>query len=173
MAQNESRYDAAVALFENTGMSESEARAYVIRELHGLGRQEAAQTMDADPSTVDTLHQRAKQKATLPDIVRVDPNAETGHAERRAIEIWFENEALLRYVVREHETGEVAVYEEIYAADDPASLYEKFDISIEPDELERAALESLDEYVRTYKHDPEALRHDWPHVFEAITLYGA
>jgi len=173
MPQNTTRFDAAVETFANEGLSQREAEAYVSRRIAGLGRQEAARRLDIEPSTLDTLVERAKGKnPQLPSISKVDyPDATKGR-EVAAARIWFENGAQLRYVKREHEDGTVALSEETFGADDSHSVLESFGVGGADDGVASFALESISEYLQSYR-DPETCRRDWPHVFEALTLVTA
>jgi len=53
---------AASALTEAGLLTESQARVWVAREAHGLGRQETADLLDMAPSTTDTNRRRARDK---------------------------------------------------------------------------------------------------------------
>jgi hypothetical protein len=173
MSRNTTRFDAAVETFTNQGLSQREAEAYVSRRIAGLGRQEAARWLDIEPSTLDTLVERAKDKdPQLPGISKVDYPDSTKDREVAAARIWFENGAQLRYVKREHEDGTVTLSEETFGADDPHSVLESFEVGGEGDDVVAFALESISEYLQSYR-DPETCRRDWPHVFEAITLHDA
>lgn len=166
------RQKAIETFTENTDMTEREAEAYVLRELEGIHREQSAQMMDVDPSTLDTLHQRAKPKAKLPqiDIVKRVSATNTGSEEGQAWEIWFENGAMLRYVWND-------AYDEIMEtttrADDPHSIHDELGVAGDEDELEAYALESVSEYTRNYRDDIEACKSDWTPVYEAITGYSA
>lgn len=165
--------DTAIKTFANhSEMTEREAEAYVRRQIAGQSRAEAASLMDISASTVDTQVQKAKPKAKLPNIdvvKRVQPS-NTGLEEGLAYEIWFENGAMLRYVWNDS-YGEIM--ETTARADDPHSLYQQVGVAGSEDELEAYALESIAEYMQTYRDDIEACRSDWPDVFEAILCYAA
>lgn len=168
-----SRFDVAVETFQDSsGMTESEAEVYVLRALDGRSRSEVAEQLEKSESTVDTQHQNAKQKAALPAIDTVERKSprNTGVGEGEAYEIWFENGARLRYAWNE-DRGEIV--EATFAADDPQSVHERFDVGGSEDELAEFALESICEYTQSYRDDPEACRMDWSPVFEALTLYKA
>ena len=173
MSRNTSRFEIAVETLQNSSdMSEAEAEVYVLRFLDGLSRSETADRLDKGESTVDTQYQNAKKKAQLPaiDTVKRVSATNTGFEEGLAYEIWFENEAMLRYVWNE-ERDEIV--EDTIAADDPHSIQQSFEVGGSEDELAEYALESIEEYTRNYRDDPEACRTDWSPVFEALTLYSA
>jgi DNA-binding CsgD family transcriptional regulator len=173
MSRNTSRFETAVETFQNSSdMSEAEAEVYVLRFLNGVSRSEAADQLDKSESTVDTQYQSAQKKAQLPNIdtVKRVSATNTGYDEGAAYEIWFENESMLRYVWNE-ERGHI--FEDTIAADDPHSIHKSSDVRGSQDELAEYTLESIIEYTRSYRDEPEVCRKDWPHVFEAITLYGA
>lgn len=54
--------DELIEQFDDGGLSRGEAEAYVLREVIGLSRHEAGDTLDKSPSTVDSLHHRARSK---------------------------------------------------------------------------------------------------------------
>lgn len=174
MRQNKSSREAATETFQNhTEMTEREAEVYVMRELIGANRSETAMNLgDISESTVDTLHQRAKKKAELPriDVVKRESSKNTGSAEGLAYEIWFENEAMLRYVWNE-ERGEIR--EEVFAANDPRTLHDGFDVGGSEDELAEYAMESIEQYTRNYQDDIDALERDWSPLYEALTCHKA
>ena len=109
-----------------------------------------------------------KKGVALPHISKVETHARVTPEEDRAVIVWFENDAKLQYRVDEHES---TVYEEVFRADDPHSVYESFDLMVEPEEVEEAALETISEYL-DIREEPETVRKDWSHVFEALTLHG-
>lgn len=173
MSQNTCRFDAAVETFQNSSdMSRAEAEVYVFRFLDGLSRSETADQLDKSKSTVDTQYQNAQKKAQLPkiDTIKHQSSKNTGYEEGEAYEIRFENGAQLRYVWNSERE---VIYEETIAADDPHSIHQSFELGGAEDELAEYTLESIEEYTRNYRDDPEACRTDWTPVFEAITLYGA
>ncbi|GGL55285.1 sigma factor-like helix-turn-helix DNA-binding protein [Halocalculus aciditolerans] len=169
-----SRFDLAVETFvESSDMTTSEAEVYICRYLEGLTVAETQDRLDKSEQTVYNQASRAKKKARLPEVSKIETHARVTPMEDEAVIIWFANQAKLQYRVREHEDGETTVYEETAAADDPHTIVESFDVSIDADELRETALESLAEYINEYQDDPEACRRDCTHVFEALTLYGA
>jgi len=173
MSRNTSRFDAAVETFQNSSdMSEAEAEVYVLRFLDGLSRSETADQLDKSESTVDTQYQNAKSKAQLPDIdvVKRESSKNTGFEEGESYEIWFDNQAMLRYVWNDERQE---IVENTVAADDPHSIQQSFEVGGSEDELAEFALESIEEYTRNYRDDPKACRKDWSPIFEAITLYSA
>jgi hypothetical protein len=55
-------HDTAERLSDLGLLSEGQAKVYLAREVHGMGRSEAAEALDMAPSTTDTHRQRAKPK---------------------------------------------------------------------------------------------------------------
>lgn len=159
-------------LANHTEMSKREAEAYALRELDGVSRSEAARLMDVSESTLDNHVQAAKKKARLPhiDTVKRVRSRNTGYDEGEAIEIWFENEAMLRYVWND-ERGEIV--ETTTRADDPHSIWEQMPVGGSEGELEAFALESIMQYTQEYRDDIGACRRHWSPVFEAILCVRA
>lgn len=150
----------AIDAFEKGGMTESEATVYVYRKLAGFDRHETAERLEKSPSTIDTQYQRAKKKAALPHISKID--ADWGEC----ITLWFENDAQLRY----RWDGE-GIVEETFLANDPHSVYDSVGLGGEQDELSEFTLAAIEQYINTFRDDPEACRKDWTPVYEAITLF--
>lgn len=164
------RHDHAVETFANhSDMTEREAEAYVWREIRGVRRAEAAEQMDVSENTLDNQLQAARQKVSLPPISKIETHTFVSPEKLPAVVIWFANGAKLRYVEEEDGT----VNEQTYRATDPDSVYESYDIGVDPEEMREAAFESVAEYINVYQDDVDAIRRDWPHVFEAIVLFGA
>lgn len=161
-----------VETFENSGLSEGEAKVQALR-LEGKSQSEIAQILGLEVGTVKSYCARIDDKdISLPHISRVDSHARVTPEEDRAVVIWFDNGAKLRYRVRERGDGGTTMYEEVFRADDPDSVYESFDVTVEPEDLEEAALETIAEYL-AMREEPETVRKDWSHVFEALTLIPA
>lgn len=170
----QTRFDLAVETFQNSsGMSEGEAKVYVLRTLNGRSRSETADQLDKSEGTVDTQYQTAKAKARLPEVSQIDLHTTVAAMEDKAVIIWFENGAKLQYRVHEHDGGGTSVYEETAAADNPDCIVESVQSAISAEGIRGAALESLAKYINKYRDDPDACRQDWPHIFEATTLYSA
>ena len=172
--QHKNRFTTAVETFENSsGLSEREAQVYVARRIDDVGRQQTARWLDLNPSTVDTLLDRAEKKhPRLPAIEKVDyPDHDRPDDVVEAATISFANGAALMYRLYDEE-GDVTLREETYGADDPHSVLESFDVGGEGDNVAEFALESVSEYLQSYRA-PEDCRRDWPAVFEAITLHKA
>jgi DNA-binding CsgD family transcriptional regulator len=172
MSHRTSRHDTAVETFhEHGGLTEREAEAFVYRELDRLTRGDAADQMDISESTLDTLHQRAKQKVRLPGIKRINRQyrKNTGYDEGTAWEVWFENSACLRYVWN---TETESIHEQTITAVDPHSIYDDYDVDGSEDELAEYMLTTLEEYTQSYRDDWEAARKDWSPIFAAITGYN-
>lgn len=170
MTRNRSRFDVAVQTFQNSSaLSEGAAEAYVARELEGMGRTEAARYLGINPSTLDTQHQRAKQKdIRFPEVSKIETTARVGPDRDPAVVIWFANDAKLQYRWNGNE-----IVEETAAAHDPGSVVESIAVGGDREELAEYALESLAEYLDVYREEPDVLRSDWPHVFESVTCYQA
>lgn len=152
----------AIDAFEKGGMTEAEATAYVWRELQRIPRAETADRLGKSKSTVDSLVQRAKKKAALPAISKID--ADWG----QCITLWFENDAQLRY--RWDDTREEIV-EETFLANDPHSVYDDVGVGGEQDDLSEFALAAIEQFINEFQDDPEACRMDWTSVYEAVTLH--
>jgi len=165
------KFTRAVETFQrSSGLSEREAQVYVARRIDDIGRQQTARMLDISPSTVDTLLDRAEKKnPKLPGIDKIDyPDYNRPDGVVQAAAVWFENGAALMYRLYDDET----LREETYGADDPHSVLESVDVGREDDNVAEFALESVSEYLKTYR-DPGDCRDDWPAVFEAITLHKA
>jgi 2-oxoglutarate dehydrogenase complex dehydrogenase (E1) component-like enzyme len=65
------------------------------------------------------------------------------------------------------------VREEVFQPDDSDSVYESYLLSLDASRLQEAALETIAEYINTYQNDPNSMRNEWPHVFEALTQIPA
>lgn len=154
--------DVAQDAFELGGMTESEARVYVLRELQNYQRWQVADRLDKSESTVDSLHQRAKKKAALPAVSKIERDYSD------SITIWFENDAQLRY---RWDDEQEEIVEETFTAHDPHSVDESFGVGGDKGELFEFALESVAEYINIYQGDPEACRGDWTHIYGALTLH--
>lgn len=151
------------------GLTEREAEAYVWRELRNVRRSETARQMEIGANTVDELVQRAKKKVHLPhiDTVKCQPSTETGFREGLAYEIWFQNEAMLRYVWDEERE---CIVEETYGANDPQSVLDSHTFNDAEEDIPEYTLATIEEYTRSYRDNPEEWD-DWPNVFEAIALW--
>lgn len=172
MVRNTTRFKIAVETFQNSSdMSEAEAEVYVLRELAGWSRGDTARELDKSESTVDTQLQAAKKKARLPEITKIEPHKRVRGDD--AVDIWFANDARLRYRAREDDDGETTIVEQTYRADDPDTVWEEFDLALDGDELHEVALETVAEYINEYRNDIDACRFDWAHVLEATTVFEA
>lgn len=163
----------AVETFANhTEMSEREAEVFVLREVRGVRRGEAAAQLDISENTVDNHYSAAKEKARLPDIMDVNRQYanNTGLNEGSAYEIRFPNGAMLRYVWN---TEQEEIREQTVSAADPHSIYEDMGVGGSEDELAEFALESICEYTQNYRDNFEACRKDWTPIFEALTGWAA
>lgn len=152
-----------IEAFVMGGMTEAEATAYTYRELENLARQTAADELGTSASNVDTLHQRAKKKAALPPISKID--ADWG----KCITIWFQNDAQLRYRWDDDEEG---IVEETFQANDPHSVFDSVGVGGEQEELEEYALAAVERYINEYQNDAKACLNDWTPVYQAITLHA-
>lgn len=95
----------------------------------------------------------------LPDITRLETGAIVD--DQPAIEIEFGNEAELRYVwdgdtIREQTYHDGVVHDERQVGGDRENLGD-------------VALESLQQYINEFKHDPQWCKLEWPHVYELLT----
>lgn len=165
--------DATVETFESAGLSEQQARVQAIR-LQGLTHEEIAEALDMELGTVKSHVARIDEKLEnglqlLPGVSKIETHARVTPDDDRAVVIWFDNGAQLRYRAGPDGT----VYEETFRADDPNSVHESWDVAVDPDDLHEAALETLAEYVNVYRGDVETARKDWPHVYEALTVLPA
>lgn len=164
--------DTTVETLQNSGLSEGEARVHALR-LDGLSHSEIAQSLDLEVGTVKSYCARIDEKGvSLPHISKVETHARVGPEQDRAVIIWVENGAKIQYRARVEEDGETTVHEEVFRADDPDSVYDSFDLALGVEEIEEAALETISEYLNI-REEPETVRKDWPHVFEATTLIAA
>jgi hypothetical protein len=152
-------------------MSQAEAEVFVGRELAGWSRSYVAETIDKSVSTVDNQHQSAKQKARMPEITKVDSHKRA--SDDRVVDIWFANDARLRYRATDSDPERSTILEETFRADDPHSVWDTADLVIDPDELHEVALESISRYLEDYRNDFEAAQFDWSNLFEALTCHEA
>lgn len=164
------QFEIAVDTFQDSsGMSEPEAEVFVARELAGWNRSYTAETLQKSTSTVDNQHQAAKKKVRMPEVAKIETHKR--HVGDRVVDIWFPNDARLRYRATDSDPDRDTILEETYRADAPDSVHESFDLAVDPDELHETALESVAMYINEYREDFEAFQFDWNNVFEAITTY--
>jgi len=167
--------DETVETFEAAGLSEAEAKVQALR-LQGLSRSEVADFLDVGVETVRPQWDRidSDEPVRLSPVIHIEPDARVrADAEKAAIS-WtsgvvftFGNGAKLQY---RRSNIEETVYEDVFRADDPKDVSHSTNLVADPEEYREIALESLAEYVNTYRTDVEALREDWPSVYEALTL---
>ena len=164
------RYDHAVETFQNAGLTPTEAKVWVLRELEGVGRSDAAEHLGMSPTNVDTHHQNAKGKdLELPHVTRIETDVSVKATPDQAVDVWLANGAKIRYRA---DSDEGTVYEEVFRAGDPDTVHSSDDLELVADDLKAVALESIKLYLQ-FRTDIEALREKMPNVFEAITLYPA
>lgn len=98
----------------------------------------------------------------LPAITKIETTARVGPEERPAVVIWFENDTALRYVWVDGE-----IQEQTYVN---GVVHDSFKLGGERDQLAEYALESISEYVQSYRDDPAACEMDWPHIHEMLQV---
>ena len=161
--------ETTVKTFEDSGLSNGEAKVQTLR-LQGLSHSEIADQLDIKTGTVASYCNRIDNNKTvrLPGISKIETTTRVSPEEYPAVVIWFDNGAKLRYV---NQNG--TVLKEVFKADDPDSVYESYDISVDPESMQEAALESIAEYINIYRDNLYATRADWPHVYESLLLIPA
>ena len=174
MTRNNRRESTIEMFADYTDMTDREAEAFVSRELVGMNRDEVAQRMgNIDKSTVDSHVQNARQKATLPKIKRINRQSatNTGSEEGRAVECYFENGTLLRYV---WDSDRETILEQWFTAYDPHSVFDEFTVGANDD-----GADDLDEYLvvalEMYTKDYETLADlvpAWETAYKALTNYN-
>jgi len=105
----------------------------------------------------------------LPEITEIDANARVGPEEKPAVVIWFGGEGALRYVWNDvHPDIDGEIREETYL---DGVVHDSYDIGVDVDRrhLSSFALETVSEYINTYRDGPEAMQRDWSHVHELLT----
>lgn len=162
---------ATVKTFQNGGLTEGEAKVQTLR-LQDLSQKEIADHLDIELGTVKSYCNRidTEKSFRLPGVSKIGTHAKVTADHDTAVVIWFENGAKLRYRA---DTSDKRVYEEVFKADDPYSVYETIGVAVDTDRLHEVALESLAEYINGYREMPERLRNKCPHLFEALTLLPA
>lgn len=164
MSVQRSAFDTAVEAFESS-LSTKRAEAYVARDVLGMGRQEAADYLGRDPSTVDTQVQKARGIVRLPGIEKVEYPTCVGEEERPAAVIWFENGAALRHVWHD-DKGQIE--EQTYR---DGSVHRRYDVGGSRDELAEFALTALQMFL-DFRDEPESCRQEWEAVYDVIVGTG-
>lgn len=160
-------YDIATETFaDHTDMGEAEAAVHVRRELMGQPVRDIARELDKAEQTVSNQLTSAREKAALPPIERVDRHRQRVPGRGRGYTIAFANGAALRY---EYDEERDTILEETMYAGDPDSVYESHSVGGEASAVPAYTLESIREYINTYREDVEACRRDWGPVFAALT----
>jgi len=163
MARNESSLDRAASLVTDLGLTDEQARAYAARELLGLPRDVAARELDKEPSTLDTLHQRAKDNLRLPNVSSIDIKQAVKEGHGKAVEITFETGGRLRYTWVGDE-----VHEEYIRAGETSTYYiTEFPEADEEDDVYEWAMTTLEVYFNDFS-SVEQLREDWSDLFDAL-----
>lgn len=164
------QFTTAVETFQNsTEMSEAEAEVFVARQLAGWGRSYTAKELDKSKNTVDNQVRSAKDKAKMPGISKVEPHKRVSGD--RVIDIWFDNDARLRYRSTNSHPERETILEETFRADDPETVHTSTDLALEIDELHKVSLESISMYINDYKDNLDAFDSEWHNLFEALTCY--
>jgi hypothetical protein len=102
---------------------------------------------------------------TLPRVSKIEPHARVGEHEEPAVELWFEpGDRALRYRWSD-DVGEIL--EESYH---DGVVHDSYAVGGERSDLAAFALESLAEYMNTYREQPDAAANDWPHIYELLTF---
>lgn len=165
------QFETAVETFQNNSeMSGAEAEVFVARRLAGWSRSYAADELGKSENTIDNQLGSATKKAKMPAISKVESHKRVSGD--RVVDIWFENDARLRYRATDSEPDRSTILEETFRADDPETVYSSGDLAVEPDELHEVALESISMFVNDYKDDLDAFESDWTNLFEALTCHA-
>lgn len=159
----------------NAGLGPQEARAYILREIEGMGRPQAAEQLDKSASTVDTQVQKAKKKlnamgaavdeATIPRISKLDRYTKEGDT---VVRVWFDNDAFVQW---RHVGATDSIREECGRPQDNGTVYEGADVSggagvSDPGDVDEYATVSLSEYFSFTS--PDDLKFDWGKPGEVI-----
>ena len=105
----------------------------------------------------------------FPEITKIDTTARVGEHHRTAVVIWFGGEGALRYVWHDVHSGiEGEIQEQTYL---DGVVHDSYGVGIDVDRrhLSSFALETVAEYINSYRDNPEAMEKDWPHVHELLT----
>lgn len=171
MSRNKDRRQTAIATFtDHTDMTEREAEVFVLRKLAAIHRSAVAEQLDISENTVDNHLANAAEKAALPNIDTVDRvgASKTGDGKGVAWDIWWPNEARVRYVWN-RETEEID--EVTHRADDPQSVHNSWGVGGAEDEVAEFALTTLQEFTQDWRADLDACVFDMPDLFAAVTCY--
>jgi predicted DNA-binding protein (UPF0251 family) len=159
----------------DAGLGPQEARAYILRDIEGVGRADAAETLEKNPNTIDSQVQAARKKldamqqavdeATIPRVSKLDRYTQEDNT---IVRLWFENGAFIgwRHI---GETGEIR--EECGRPQDNGTVFESHDVSggsgvSDSSDVDEYATVSLSEYLSF--SSPDDLRYDWGTPGEVI-----
>ena len=166
------RRQTAIETFANhTDMTGREAEVFVLRKLTGIHRAAVAEQLGISENTVDNHLAHAKEKAKLPNIDSVDRvgASKTGDDEGVAWDIWWPNDARVRYVWNR---AAEEIHEQTYRADDPDTVHNSWGVGGSEDEVAEFALTTLQEFTQEWRDDLDACVFDMPDLFEAVTCYA-
>lgn len=100
---------------------------------------------------------------TLPEIRKIDTTARSPDNEPQIV-IWFEpGDRAVRY--RWSEDWQ-QIMEETYL---DGVVHDSFEVGGKRSQLAEFSLESVAEYIQSYRQNPEAAERDWPHIYELLT----
>lgn len=151
----------------SNGLSQRQAEVQALR-LQEIPQKQIADILDMELGTVKSHCHRVDGKLDegvriLPEISKIEYPARVGERKRPAVIIWFQNDTALRYVWYDEKGSilEETVYKGI--------VHDSYDVGGDRDQLEEYALMTVAEYINEYRDNVDALRRDWPAVFEGIT----
>lgn len=157
----------AVETFAKNGLSDQQARVQMLR-MSGLSVDQIARDLQIETGTVKSHINRIESKlddgsaSLLPDISQIETRTRVGSMDRPAVVIWFNNDTAIRYVYYDDKDE---IVEQTYQ---DGVVHDSYEVGGSRDELAEYALETVSEYINTYRDDPDALRTDWPSVFEGV-----
>jgi len=165
-------FKTAVKTFQDSSdMTRAEAKVFVARELAGWSRPFASDALEKSKSTIDNQHQAAKKKTRLPGISKVEAQKRVG--DDRVVDIWFGNDARLRYRATDSDPDRDTILEQTFRADDSETVDTTTELAIDPAELDATALGGIGLYLDDYRDDINAMRDHWTNLFSALTCHKA